>query len=408
MRTHSDEKPFSCEVCGLKFKKSGDMKNHVTVCRTGVLPYSCDVCGKQFAMANSLANHCLVHQGSQIMKTCSMCGRGFRKPGSLAKHERICETGEVFSCTACDAKFTSKEQRNRHEKVHVNKKLQCDICLKTFTHANGFATHKKSHIELRFVCSKDDCDQVFKTSLNLKKHLNSHEESNTLDCTICGRNFGGAWNLKRHLLTHEGLKPFQCPSCNKSFSCEKDMIAHSAVHTGKKGFSCSSCSSSFTHLRGLQQHMVIHSDKASVCGLGCGKRFLSDKLLLAHVERCKYNPAATKNVKLAQKFGQDFKLALEKKLADTPRQDDLVFRCKICDSKFGRYEEIQKHVAEHKDEKGKDEVVISIEMPENNEETKGVSEEDVEEEVNMYVIKFENEEGSYEIESHVKYLSIVK
>ena len=97
------------------------------------------------------------------------------------KHEKSCQSILSFGCMICETKFTNEEQLKRHEKVHVNERLQCDICLKTFTHPNGFAQHKKSHIEQRFECSEDGCEQIFRTMFNLKKHVKSHKEIKRLD-----------------------------------------------------------------------------------------------------------------------------------------------------------------------------------------------------------------------------------
>jgi len=400
VRAHSNERPFQCETCLTSFKKQGDLTNHEQTCRTGVLPYSCGVCSKQFAAANSLANHNLVHQGSSF--TCSKCGKEFKKPGSYSKHEKSCQSVPTFGCMICETKFTNEEQLRRHEKVHANEKLHCDICLKQFTHPNGFAQHKKSHIEQRFECSEDGCEEVFKTSINLKKHFKSHKEIKELDCNICGRHFGGAWNLKRHMLTHSGVKPFQCSQCPKSFTCEKDMRAHTMAHSGQKCFQCPMCPSAFTHLRGLQQHVNIHSDRAKNCILGCGKKFLNEKLLAAHSSRCKYNPVAPCNAKLAEKFGDNFQEILPVKKSST--YEDLIFRCKICDIKFSEYSKILHHVSEHTGDDVEDCVIISIETPIE------IKEEDDAEEIDTYVISVDTNTGlesdvyEYHIESHVKYI----
>jgi len=395
-RTHNNERPYQCEKCLTSFKKEGDMKNHERICKTGVLPFSCGVCKKEFAAGNSLANHILVHQASLYF--CSKCGKEFKKSGSHMKHEKSCQSILSYGCMICETKFTCEEQLKRHEKIHVNERLQCDICLKTFTHPNGFAQHKKSHIEQRFECSEVGCEQIFRTSVNLKKHVKSHKEIKKLDCDICGRHFGGAWNLKRHMLTHAGLKPFQCGQCPKSFTSEKDLNAHLIAHSGQKGFKCPACPSSFTHLRGLQQHIKIHSEKAKMCPSGCGKKFLTEKLLNAHGLKCKFNLSSPRNSKLVEKFGDNFEEPLSMK--NSPMHDDLVFRCKMCDKKFYKYENIQKHVKEHV--VTTDDVIISIETPEN-------IEDDYAEEINTFVIKVEDSENieentcKYHIESHVKY-----
>ena len=44
---HTDEKPFSCDICKLKFREKGNLVKHKSV-HSSDKPYRCTVCKKAF------------------------------------------------------------------------------------------------------------------------------------------------------------------------------------------------------------------------------------------------------------------------------------------------------------------------------------------------------------------------
>lgn len=45
MRTHTNEKPYECNICQSRFSLNCNLKRHMMI-HTGEKPYKCDVCGK--------------------------------------------------------------------------------------------------------------------------------------------------------------------------------------------------------------------------------------------------------------------------------------------------------------------------------------------------------------------------
>ena len=47
MRIHTNEKPYECDVCEKRFRRSGHLKRHMRI-HTNEKPYECDVCEEAF------------------------------------------------------------------------------------------------------------------------------------------------------------------------------------------------------------------------------------------------------------------------------------------------------------------------------------------------------------------------
>ena len=56
MRTHTNERPYECDVCDNAFRESAALKTHMRM-HTNEKPYECDVCEKRFTRASNLKRH---------------------------------------------------------------------------------------------------------------------------------------------------------------------------------------------------------------------------------------------------------------------------------------------------------------------------------------------------------------
>ncbi|XP_056286154.1 gastrula zinc finger protein XlCGF57.1-like [Pseudoliparis swirei] len=222
------EKPFSCDVCGMKCTTQGSLKTHMVV-HTGEKPFSCDVCEKRFTQQGSLKTHMRVHTGEKPF-SCDVCGRRFPKQGDLNRHMCVHTREKPFSCDVCGKRFTVQGSVKRHMSAHTGEKpFSCDVC--------GYKTSDQG---------------------SLKKHMTVHTGEKPISCDVCGKRFAVQGHLKVHMRVHTGEKPFSCDVCGKRFTVQARVKTHMRVHTGEKPFSCDVCRERFSERRQLKTHMRVH------------------------------------------------------------------------------------------------------------------------------------------------------
>ncbi|KAL8206975.1 UNVERIFIED_CONTAM: hypothetical protein K2H54_038250 [Gekko kuhli] len=56
MITHSEKRPYTCEVCNKSFKRLDQVNAH-NIIHSEDKPYKCKLCGKGFAHRNVYKNH---------------------------------------------------------------------------------------------------------------------------------------------------------------------------------------------------------------------------------------------------------------------------------------------------------------------------------------------------------------
>ena len=84
MKTHTEEKLFTCEICWSAFLKSDTLIRHLQT-RTREKPYFCEVCKCGCSDESTLKDHIQVHMGEKPFSY-EMCKITFFR-SSLKKHQ---------------------------------------------------------------------------------------------------------------------------------------------------------------------------------------------------------------------------------------------------------------------------------------------------------------------------------
>ncbi|XP_049285796.1 zinc finger protein 557-like [Anopheles funestus] len=190
---------------------------------------------------------------------------------------------------------------------------------------------------LQWVCL--DCEQVFGSCFQLKKHRRSCElvgsktskRIATLVCDICGETMSTESALTMHRRKHEAktngptiksasavkLELTVCHVCGHTSKSRRALRLHLITHSSDKNVECPICGKRFKRRRDLRNHLDVHSGRKHECD-ACGKKFLTKATLRNH--------------------------------AKTHRDSYLKHECTVCARQFVHAHQLQKHMVIHTNE----------------------------------------------------------
>ena len=107
---------YSCQYCGYKATRWGNLKRHKESVHEGV-KYPCNQCDYMATATGTLKKHQKsVHEG--VKYSCYQCVNQFTDQNSLRKHQKSVHEGIKYFCSHCNYKAT----RQDHLKTHIDRK----------------------------------------------------------------------------------------------------------------------------------------------------------------------------------------------------------------------------------------------------------------------------------------------
>ncbi|KAJ8708477.1 hypothetical protein PYW07_010602 [Mythimna separata] len=140
MQRHSNCK-YICDQCGKGFPVLTEMHMH-QIARHGVGPYlQCDHCPYKAPRKLDLIEHLRLHTGERPF-TCEKCGLTFRRRAIWRNH-LICHMEKQYQCIHCPRRFYRNGDmlahcNNVHERIYM---YACSICNVTYTKTETVRRH---------------------------------------------------------------------------------------------------------------------------------------------------------------------------------------------------------------------------------------------------------------------------
>lgn len=267
---HDTSRKYACIGCGLRYRKSYQLKRHMNTCRS--------------AEEKELPNLSPQNQNEfDIYKCCNECDFKTLSLSFLERHKVLHDKSRKYICVSCGLRYPTRHGRNRHmEKCRLGANI---------------AQKQSSYVQKKLICNKYCNECNFKTlSLSaLEKHILLHDKSRTYVCGSCGLRYPTRHSQKRHmetcrLATNIALQK-QSPNVQKKLICNKY---------------CDECTFKTFSLSALEKHILLHDkSRKYVCG-SCGLRFPTRYNQNRHMKTCRL----TRNITL-QKQSSDIENELD-------------------------------------------------------------------------------------------------
>uniref|UniRef100_A0A8C2LI00 POZ (BTB) and AT hook containing zinc finger 1 n=1 Tax=Cricetulus griseus TaxID=10029 RepID=A0A8C2LI00_CRIGR len=216
-------KQVACEICGKIFRDVYHLNRH-KLSHSGEKPYSCPVCGLRFKRKDRMSYHPYI---------CQSCGKGFSRPDHLNGHIKQVHTSErPHKCQTCNASFATRDRLRSHLACHEDK-VPCQVCGK-YLRAAYMADHLKKHSE---------GPSNFCSICNREGQKCSHQ-----DLIESSDSYGD-------LSDASDLKTPEKQSANGSFSCDMAVAKNKMESDGEKKYPCPECGSFFRSKSYLNKHI---------------------------------------------------------------------------------------------------------------------------------------------------------
>lgn len=225
-RTHGEERPFLCDVCGKGFKTGKQLRNHKAIHRQATGQWSAVAAGQGNGNTSSLP-----------AEACSECGRCFRVRRLLQLHrDSVHRKLRPFLCSYCGHRASSQSSLKMHLRQHTGEKpFACNLCEYRTGDHNSLRRHKMRHSGTKpYKCPH--CPYACIQSSTFKSHLHrkhpGQSDSLLFACPLCSFRTVREDNYKAHLSDHSSSEAQSLSNASAPCSAEQTANLSSALTLG--------------------------------------------------------------------------------------------------------------------------------------------------------------------------------
>ncbi|XP_062552762.1 zinc finger protein 62-like [Armigeres subalbatus] len=255
MIKHLEDRKFTCETCGHKFKSLVTLISHVTKDHSFEDAWlrihrrfkDCYVQQPELAAENGLSGEKLA-----ILLDESLCEKSSEKqspdqiddeklPNSIAENSsdsnpskrKSSKSKSSFKCPHCDKTYSSKWKLN----THIDEQHR--------------SSNPKSQSKTELKCP--DCPKVYFANWRLNDHI--YETHRKIDCDECGVSFNGWTRARYHKMKHHTEPKFPCPHCPERYHLKTHLARHVSKHVEEKNYPCEICGARFKDQQYVRMHI---------------------------------------------------------------------------------------------------------------------------------------------------------
>ncbi|XP_015590046.1 protein bric-a-brac 1 isoform X2 [Cephus cinctus] len=262
----SDDKPFTCEQCGQRYRYRSAYVKHREQNHRARLPadklFTCDVCGMQFRYLKSFKKHRLNHALERLQRGPE------HQAGPAERSDQVSSTGEPSQMeTGSDTNPGDGEERvqeitenTRDETVSETTSVQDNPEAAELQVGSGVVgTGETSEIgDVDDGNVDDERNEPTDAILGLIRGHDPDRRERRFACPFCGKCVRSKENLKLHVRKHTGERPFVCLFCGRAFGGKSDLTRHLRIHTGERPYHCEMCGKCFARADYLSKHLTTH------------------------------------------------------------------------------------------------------------------------------------------------------
>ncbi|XP_030610153.1 zinc finger protein 260-like isoform X2 [Archocentrus centrarchus] len=383
MASHTEEKPFGCDVCGQRFKREANLRTHIRV-HTDVQ----QILLEEFPSSPRLNQQDKdSHQIKAEQEELFTCQEGEHlngleeaditrfpvaaiqvkseddeeKPDSSQLHQRPTEdNSDSEPPTNCSDKQMKAEtdgddcggpDPDRNQSSHLQPNTDGKISDSYETEVSIDDDGDDDDWQEPLTDSEtEDSDNSWKDSGAFDSGVNSDGGSNFakkyLNCSECGKQFECKQAFKRHVASSLQRRASCCFVNKKCFKVNQAADLQGGCHTEEKPFGCDICAQRFNQNAHLKTHMRIHTGEKPFCCSICEKIFRHQYNLNRHMRVHTGEKPFSCGV-CGQKFNRNTNLKTHMRI----HTGEKPFGCGLCSKTFSQPGDLKRHKSVHTGEK---------------------------------------------------------